>query len=162
MRVWKTRSARITLAALSVLGLGATATATAASSATGSAAPASVHSDHAVTTRAIPAVAGQLLSPALAFPPDTAYCRLKLNLSCYSPAQYRAAYDLDPLYQRGITGKGRTIAVVDSFGSPTLANDLHVFDQHFGLPDPPSLRIIQPAGPVPPFDPTDDTRLAWA
>ena len=148
----------IMLATLGVLCLVSTPVIGAASTA-GSGGRAAV--GHPIS-RVIPAAAGQLLSPALAFPPDTAFCRQRLNLSCYSPAQYRAAYDLDPLYAHGITGRGMTIAVVDSFGSPTLVNDVHVFDQQFGLPDPPSLRIIQPAGPVPPFDPADDTRLAWA
>jgi len=31
----------------------------------------------------------------------------------------RAAYGIDTLSRRGITGKGRTIAIVVSFGSPT-------------------------------------------
>jgi hypothetical protein len=45
--------------------------------------------------------------------------------------------------------------IVDSFGSPTIGADLQTFDQAYGLPAPPSFRIIQPAGPVPPYDPTD-------
>ncbi len=60
-----------------------------------------------------------------------------------------------PLQNAGIDGRGKTIVIVDSFGSPTIANDLHVFDQTFGLPDPPSLTIRQNAGPVPPFDPAN-------
>ena len=84
------------------------------------------------------------------------------GFKCYSPIQYQRAYDLAPLYAHGITGKGRTIAIVDSFGSPTIANDLHVFDQNYGLPDPPSLQIIQPAGAVPPFDPTNPDMTGWA
>ena len=71
-----------------------------------------------------------------------------------TPAQLRAAYDLGPLLRHGINGKGQTIVIVDSFGSPTIAGDLAVFDKQFGLPAPPSLRVIQPAGPVPPFRPT--------
>ncbi len=48
------------------------------------------------------------------------------------------------------------------FGSPTIGHDLQVFDQAFGLPDPPSLTIIQPAGPVPAFDPTNSDMVGWA
>ena len=68
-----------------------------------------------------------------------------------SPAQIRAAYDLGPLLRDGIDGRGQTIVIVDPFGSPTIAHDLAVFDQWFGLPPPPSLRVIQPAGTVPPY-----------
>jgi subtilase family serine protease len=52
--------------------------------------------------------------------------------------------------------------VVDSFGSPTIAADLHTFDTTYGLPDPPSLKVIQPAGPVPAFDPSNSDMWNWA
>jgi subtilase family serine protease len=78
-----------------------------------------------------------------------------------TPAQVRSAYGLGPLLTRGITGKGQTIVIVDSFGSPTIAQDLAGFDRHFGLPAPPSLRIIQPAGRVPAFRPGHG-RPGWA
>jgi subtilase family serine protease len=68
-----------------------------------------------------------------------------------TPAQLRTAYDLGPLYRRGITGAGQTIVIVDPFGSPTIGPDLQQFDAAFGLPAPPSFRVIQPAGPVPAF-----------
>ncbi len=98
----------------------------------------------------------------LAFPPTTAFCLANLGIHCYQPAQLTKAYDLAPLHNAGIDGRGRTIVIVDSFGSPTIANDLHVFDQTFGLPDPPSLTVRQDAGPVPPFDPTNSDMTGWA
>ncbi|HEX7496417.1 MAG TPA: S53 family peptidase [Candidatus Limnocylindrales bacterium] len=99
---------------------------------------------------------------SLSFPPTTAYCLAHFGIHCYSPAQFDKAYDLGPLHSHGIDGRGQTIAVVDSFGSPTIAHDLHVFDQTFGLPDPPSLKIIAPAGPIPAFDPTNSDMVGWA
>jgi subtilase family serine protease len=78
-----------------------------------------------------------------------------------TPDQIRSAYDVGPLAGRGITGRGRTIVVVDSFGSPTIARDLARFDSRFKLPAPPSLRIIQPAGAVPRYRATT-TRITWA
>jgi len=42
-------------------------------------------------------------------------------------------YDLGPLYAQGLNGKGRTIAIIDSFGSATIANDLRVFNTAMGL-----------------------------
>jgi len=79
-----------------------------------------------------------------------------------TPRQVRAAYHLGPLAAKGIDGSGQTIVIVDSFGSPTIAADLAFFDHYFGLPPPPSLRVIQPAGPVPAFAVHDSNRLGWA
>ena len=87
-----------------------------------------------------------------------------------SPAQAWTAYDLRPLLRAGIDGRGQTIAIVDPFGSPTIAHDVAVFDKRFRLP-PLSLRVIQPAGAVPRYRPTpartgaaDETTLdvEWA
>jgi subtilase family serine protease len=39
-----------------------------------------------------------------------------------------------PLYSAGFDGHGITIAIVDSYGSDTMAHDLHVYDQAWGLP----------------------------
>ena len=78
-----------------------------------------------------------------------------------TPSQIRAAYDVGPLKAHGIVGTGQTIVIVDSFGSPTIARDLAAFDSYFKLPAPPSLRIIHPAGPIPPYHPTTD-RVSWA
>jgi subtilase family serine protease len=110
----------------------------------------------------VPAITGHIVAHTLATPPTTADCEALFGIACYSPLQYQKAYDVKPLFDRGVTGKHRTIAIVDSFGSPTIANDLHVFDQTYGLADPPSLRVIAPAGAIPPFDPNDDTMVGWA
>ena len=95
-------------------------------------------------------------------PPTTAQCEQSYQVACYEPSQIRQAYNLPVLYRRGVDGAGATIVIVDSFGSPTIANDLSVFDQQFGLPAPPSFSIIQPAGAVPPFDPTNSDMVGWA
>jgi subtilase family serine protease len=52
--------------------------------------------------------------------------------------------------------------IVDSFGSPTIARDLRTFDDAFGVPQPPSFKVIQPAGKVPPFDGSNNNRVGWA
>jgi subtilase family serine protease len=94
-------------------------------------------------------------------PPTTADCQAAFGISCYGPTQLEKAYDLAPLYAAGDNGAGRTIAIVDSFGSPTIAQDLAKFDSDYGLPAPPSLKIIQPAGPTPPWDANDDDMTGW-
>ena len=83
-------------------------------------------------------------------PATTARCQRRHHFQCFQPAQLERAYDLLPLYRAGYTGAGRTIVIVDAFGSPTIAHDLRVFDRTFHLPDPPSIREIHPAGPNPP------------
>ena len=80
----------------------------------------------------------------------------------YTPAQIRAAYYLNPLLGAHITGKGQSIVIVDSFGSPTIRRDLTVFDKTFGLPDPPALRIIAPAGRIPKWNSGNSSMVGWA
>src|ERR1700737_860137 len=94
-------------------------------------------------------------------PPTTAECRTFFGISCYQPAQFQKAYNLLPLYAQGFNGAGRTIVIVDSFGSPTIKDDLKFFDQTFNLPDPPAFNIITPAGSIA-FDNTDSVMLGWA
>ncbi len=99
--------------------------------------------------------------PQVAGPPTTAYCEAHFQIACYQPQQIRQAYNLNALARRGVDGRGQTIVIVDSFGSPTVGRDLQVFDSAFGLPAPPSFTVIQPAGPVPPYRP-NATRTGWA
>jgi subtilase family serine protease len=115
---------------------------------------------HVTSARPVPAIGHPVLTKGLTAPTSTTDCLKNLGISCYSPVQYRVAYDLNPLYKRGITGAGKTIVIVDSFGSPTIANDLHVFDQQWGFPDP-ELQVMK-FGNVPPFDPNDPTMVGWA
>src|SRR5450755_2317567 len=95
-------------------------------------------------------------------PPTSAQCMKALGIACYSPRQVERAYDLPPLYARGLDGRGRTIVIINPFGSPTLRHDLRVFDHAFGLPGPPSLRVLQPVGKVPPFNPNNPAMVAKA
>ncbi len=95
-------------------------------------------------------------------PLTTAECEANYGVACYSPNQFRTALNLNPLYAKGLTGKGRTIAIVDPFGSPTAKADLLAFDKAFGLADPPSFKIIQPVGAVPPFDKNNSDVTGWA
>ena len=95
-------------------------------------------------------------------PPTQAQCVAAFTVPCYDAAQIQTAYNEQPLFSHGITGKGETIVIVDSFGSPTIQSDLATFDAQFGLPAPPSFKIIQPAGAVPPYDPTNSAMVSWA
>src|ERR1700753_979610 len=95
-------------------------------------------------------------------PPTTAFCENNYQLACYQPGQLQTAYNLRPLYQGGVTGRGTTIAIVDPFGSPTIQHDLAVFDRTFSIPAPPSLNVIAPAGKIPAYDPANSDMVGWA
>ncbi|MFJ8623856.1 protease [Kitasatospora sp. NPDC093550] len=79
-----------------------------------------------------PAVADYTQVSSGTTPPTQAQCATA-GRRCFSPQAIRAAYNLGPLYADGYDGRGQTIAIVDSYGSDTMAHDLHVFDQAFGL-----------------------------
>lgn len=108
-----------------------------------------------------PSIRARDLVGSFSSPPTTEQCKATLHLACYRPAQLQTAYHLTTLYNAGIRGEHQTIVIVDSFGSPTIAHDLHVFDVAFGLPDP-ALSIIAPSGAIPPFDPHNDDEVGWA
>jgi subtilase family serine protease len=93
--------------------------------------------------------------------PTDALCREYVGVPCYSPQEMQRAYGLTPILKAGYTGVGQTIIIVDSFGSPTIAQDLQAFDAAYGLPDPPSFTVQAPLGTVP-FDPTNSTQVGWA
>ena len=78
--------------------------------------------------------------------------------TCYGPDQVRNAYGFQPLLNNGFDGTGRTIVIIDAYGSDTIRNDLALFDGYFGLPAA-NLNIIQPDGPPSPTDPSN--LLGW-
>ncbi len=67
---------------------------------------------------------------------------LATSPSGYKPVQVRHAYGFDKITGNGA---GQTIAIVDAYGSPSLANDLKTFCTAFGLPQA-TLAIYYPQG----------------
>jgi hypothetical protein len=65
-------------------------------------------------------------------PPTEAQCE-SVGRRCFTPQTVQAAYNIESLYGAGLNGAGQTIAIVDSYGSDTIAHDLHVYNQAFGL-----------------------------
>ena len=100
-------------------------------------------------------------------------CQVGLSSAvCYDPYQIRHAYNIDTLINAGITGKGRTIVIVDAFQSPNIVNQLNVFNTKWGLtslnglggtsdPNLGTFTQIAPDG-LTPFDPNDNNMLGWA
>jgi subtilase family serine protease len=85
---------------------------------------------------------------------------LSKGLYCYTPPAIRAAYGVNALIASGSDGAGQTIVILDAFGSPTIQSDLQSFDNLFGIPAPPSFKIVTMPG-TPPFDPTDANMVGW-
>lgn len=94
--------------------------------------------------------------------PTIAECEAEFAIACYDPSEIEKAYNLPELYAQGDEGQGQTIAIVDSFGSPTAEKDLTRFDKIFKLPAPPSFQVIQPAGAVRPFEKDNVEMAGWA
>src|ERR1700690_3053392 len=100
---------------------------------------------------------------SFATPPTTADCISQIGIACYAPFQYQEAYNLTPLYAKGLNGTGETIVIVDSYGFSEIGQELNVFDKAFNLPPPPHFSVLQPVGPVPPFDATARPQMVgWA
>ena len=79
-----------------------------------------------------PTLADYLQLTSSEVPPTQAQCN-SVGRRCFNPQSTRASYNLGPLYGAGLNGQGVTIAIVDSYGSDTIAHDLHVYDQAWGL-----------------------------
>jgi subtilase family serine protease len=103
----------------------------------------------AAAVRAVPFSIGHVIHTGeKTQPPTTAQCEKMDGIACYQVFQLQKAYDLQPLFDKGINGKGETIVVADAFGSPSIATDLQTFDKEEGLPNPPSFKVITPEGKI--------------
>jgi subtilase family serine protease len=93
-------------------------------------------------------IVGPVVGHTASQPPTGAECLASFGTACYRPSDLQAQYDFGPLYTSGDNGSGQTIVIFDSFGSPTIRQDLATFDSAFGLPAPPSFNIYMPEGAV--------------
>jgi subtilase family serine protease len=128
--------------------------------------PPGIASSQTDTTAALfhPAVAEWQFVKSSTTPPTESAC-YAAGIRCFTPVAMQNAYNIPALYAQGFTGKGKTIAVIDSFGSATIANDLNVFSTAFGLPHlcgeagvtctpgMPTFTILQVQGSPPPNPP---------
>jgi subtilase family serine protease len=86
--------------------------------------------------------AGSATAPATASPPGAVVVNCLARSLCYTPRQFRAAYAIQPLLDRGITGRGQTVVLLEfppvAAGSPPTVTDIRQdvarFDSAFGLP----------------------------
>jgi len=76
-------------------------------------------------------------------------------LSGLTPAQLTVAYGLNAITFTSSSGtpvkgdgSGETIALIEAYNDPTIASDLHTFDQAYNLPDPKLTVVNQSGGAV--------------
>src|SRR6266566_8341424 len=74
----------------------------------------------------------QFLSSS-ATPPSQTACNA-VGRRCFNPTAMHNSYNYASLLAAGNEGQGKTIAIVDSFGSDTIRSDLGVFNTAFRLP----------------------------
>ena len=67
----------------------------------------------------------------------------------YTAAQVRQHYGMSSLYASGLKGDGKTIVIVDAYGSPSIQQDANLFSKEMGLPalNDANFQVIYPAGP---------------
>src|SRR5215470_7269816 len=68
-------------------------------------------------------------------------------------------YNIGALWRQGIDGAGTTIAVMEGWHYLDIYRQVAGFDKVFGLPDPPQIKTIYPAGALPAKYPRGMLRL---
>jgi subtilase family serine protease len=92
---------------------------------------------------------GGATAPATASPPGAAATDCLGSLPCYTPRQLRVAYGIQPLLDRGIDGRGVTVALPEEAETgpaqtpavTDIRQDVADFDRRFGLP-PARIQVI--------------------
>jgi subtilase family serine protease len=92
---------------------------------------------------------GSATAPATASPPGAAAADCLGSQPCYTPRQFRVAYGIQPLLDRGIDGRGVTVALPEqaetgpaqTFAVTDIRQDVADFDSRFGLP-PARIQVI--------------------
>jgi subtilase family serine protease len=97
-----------------------------------------------------------MLRPAVA-DLGTGGANVTFTQGSFSPKLLQGVYNATSLYSMGFDGSGKTIGILDFYGSPTIASDLRAFDKKFGFPDS-NLSII----PIGPYDPNLGAYAGWS
>jgi subtilase family serine protease len=75
----------------------------------------------------------------------------------FSAKLLQGVYNATGLYSAGFNGSGKTIGILDFYGSPTVGSDLQAFDKQFGFAD--SKFTVIPIGP---YDPNLGAATGWS
>ena len=81
------------------------------------------------------------------FPYTPNQCVTLFGLACYTPVILHDAYQIPWTVNGSLAGTGTQVAIIDAYGSPTVQQDLNVYDQTFGLPAT-TVHVFYPEGKV--------------
>jgi subtilase family serine protease len=154
----RSRRVAFTTTAIAVTAVALTSTAPAASAASTAASPSAhrttpavgVHPHHVYAGKPVARGDQQVLFGCQSATADT---------TCYGPDQIRAAYRIQPLLDKGVNGKGRTIAIIDAYAPPNVQDELDTFTTTWGLPKA-DLEVVNPFGAS--YDETDPNQQSWS
>jgi subtilase family serine protease len=93
----------------------------------------------------------------VSLPAPTPNENVTFSEGAFSVKALQAVYNATSLYAQGYQGLGETIGLLEFFGSPTINQDLHLFDMQFGFADP-ILSII----PIAPYNPNLGVSTGWS
>ena len=75
----------------------------------------------------------------------------------FSAKDLQTVYNATSLYAQGFQGEQQTIGILGFYGSPTIRQDLALFNKKYGFPDP-TLNII----PIVPYNPNLGAAIGWS
>ena len=94
--------------------------------------------------------------------PSPSTCVAQSGLACYTPQILHQAYSIPWTIDGQWAGTGEQVAIVDAYGSPTVAGDLATYSAEFGLPAA-DLHVYYPQG-APTYNPQQNggNETGWA
>ena len=150
---WRALRRSLAITGAGLLALGSLVVTGAASSATSGNTSTIVYAVHPIAIQASHSTSVAGLTPG--------QCIAQAGLACYDPQILHTAYQVPWTINGQLAGTGEQIAIIDAFGSPTLASDLATYDQAFGLPAA-DLHIYYPGG-KPTYNPLQNAgETGWA
>ncbi len=110
-------------------------------------------------------ITGMVIRPQGAFVTQSGLQRLAsslqpnmtLPIQALDVKQLWSVYNVTGLMKSGVNGSGTDIGILDWYGDPYIAQALYAFDKEFGLPNPPSFKVV----PVGPYDPNTGVLEGW-
>ncbi len=164
-RAWKRRRTAAVWAVGALLVAGSTALSAAPASASGkpttSAASKIVYQVHPIALRSVLSTPAASQIPPYSPGMSPGQCVILYGLACYTPQILHSAYQVPWKINGQLAGTGESVAIIDAYGSPTVASDLATFDKSFGLPAA-NLHVWYPTG-KPAYNPRQHlSETGWA
>ncbi|MGC8645266.1 MAG: protease pro-enzyme activation domain-containing protein [Thermoplasmata archaeon] len=79
------------------------------------------------------------------------------SIQAFPATSLQSVYNESGILSKGTMGQNATIGILDFYGNPYIKGELQYYDQLFGLPAPPSFKIV----PIGPYDPNMGIVSGW-